>query len=202
VANNAVASDSTLEPDAAKYAWYRTGAESFNAVKRATANRFRAGSATISADSAVFEWLVNDTTPFVRDRAETPPGRAEYRWEVTVNAGDRAYRFAASVLPKIAVAKPTNVTLADLLSPTAQRYVSVGKATAGPADATILRNSVVRTVIAPGTMRMVVTDRSILDPILRAKPAEASFRFMPCNRPVGSAGPLECSEGKVSITYR
>lgn len=203
LANNAVASDSTIEPDAAKYAWYRTGAESYNAVKRAAASRFRAGSATISADSAVFEWIVTDSVPFVRDRAETPPGRGEFRWEVTVNAADRFFRFVAAILPKIAVAKPTDVTLAELLSTSSQRYVSVGKVTAGvPGEATVLPNAPVRAESAPGVLRIVVTDRSVLDPILRAKPAEASFRFMPCIRPVGSTAPLECNEAKVSITYR
>lgn len=204
VASNAVASDTTLEPDAAKYPWYRTGAESYNAVKRATANRFRAGSATISADSAVFEWIVNDTVPFVRDRAETPAFRAEFRWEVTVNAGDRFVRFATSVFPKVAVAQPTNVTLSELLAPAAsQRSVSVGSLSGGvQKDTTVLASVVVRTVVTPGSMRLVVTDRSVLDPILRAKPAEASFKFMPCIRPVGSPGALECNEGKVAITYR
>ena len=152
----------------------------------------------------MFVWIVTDSVPFVRDRAETPPGRGEYRWEVTVNAGDRFVQFTAGVFPKVAVAQPTNVTLSELLAPAAaHRNVSVGSLSGGvQKDTTVLANVVVRTVIAPGTMRFVVTDRSVLDPILRAKPAEASFRFTPCIRPVGSAGALECNEGKVSITYR
>src|SRR5206468_4260249 len=106
-ASNAVVNDSTLEPEAAKFAWYRPAAEAYNAAKRATAARFHAGSATVSADKAVFEWVVDDSTPFPVNRAETPPDRTEYQWDVAANASGRYYRFMATTRPRSATAAPT-----------------------------------------------------------------------------------------------
>jgi len=59
----------------------------------------------------------------------------------------------------------------------------------------------VTTEIAPGVLRLIVTDKSALDYLRNAKPAEALFRFEPCIRPVGSTATLQCGDVKVPITY-
>jgi len=48
---------------------------------------------------------------------------------------------------------------------------------------------------------LIVTDKSVLDELRRAKPTEALFRFEPCIRPVGSIGSLQCSDVKLPISY-
>jgi hypothetical protein len=202
LASNVVFSDSTLEAGAAKFVWYRAGAEAYNAVKRATQQRFRPASATITADRAVFEWTVADSAPFTRYRAETPVGRGEYRWEVTVDAGGRYFRFGAGGSARSPADTPAGGTLADVFTPTSPRYVITGKLSAGAqSDTTRQQGPTVRTEFAPGVLRMVVTDRGVIDALLKARPAQASFRFLPCVRPVGSVGPSECVERTVPVTY-
>ena len=203
VANTAVSSDSTLEAEAAKAAWYRTAAEAYNAVKTATAARFHPASATIAADRAVFEWKVDDSLPFVRNRPETPPSRVEYRWSAMINSGDRAFRIAAGAIGRDPGAPARSGTLADLLPPTARRVFSVGKALPNgeQTELNVQQNIGVRTEVAPGVLRLIVTDKTVLDDLRRTKPTEATFRFEPCVRPVGSTAKLQCPDVKVPIVY-
>jgi len=203
VANTAVASDSTLEAEAAKAAWYRTEAEAYNTAKLAAARRFHPTSATIAADRAVFEWKVDDSLPFTRNRAETPPNRLEYRWSTLINTTDRAYRVVVGADSKTPGVPATDVTFSTLLPPTARRTFSVGKPRAnGEQTALVFQPTVaVRTELAPGVLRLIVTDKSVLDELRRAKPTEALFRFEPCIRPVGSIGSLQCSDVKLPISY-
>jgi TolB-like protein len=202
LASNAVVSDSTLEAKAAKFPWYRAGAEPYNAVKRAAQERFSPRSATVAADRAVFEWTVADSAPFTRNRVETPIGRSEYRWEVTLVSGNRNYRMVVATPQRSPGGTPASGTLGDIVGPTAQRFVTTGIVTAGiQKDTTALQAVALRTELAPGALRMVVTDRAVLDELRQTKPAEARFRFLPCVRPLGSTGKLECKEGLVKITY-
>ena len=201
LASNAVSSDSTLEASAATYAWYRAGAEPFNAVKRATMDRFKPTSATIAADRAVFEWTVADSAPFARNRSETPLMRPEYRWEITVNAGERYYRFGASGGSRVP-GPPVSGTLADVLSATGSRWIFTGKLAGGvQKDTTQLQGGLPRTEVAPGVLRIIVTDKAVLDVMRTARPAEARFRFFPCVRPLGSTGSLECLDTMVKVIY-
>jgi len=48
-------------------------------------------------------------------------------------------------------------------------------------------------------LRMIVTDRGVLDALRRARPAQARFRFRPCARPVGGAE--QCVDERVTIGY-
>lgn len=201
VASNAASSDSTLEAAAAKFPWYRTEAEAYNMVKRTTMARFRPGSVTVSADRAVFEWVVLDTTPFTWNRAETPVGRGEYRWVVSLDAGNRNYRLTVSATARAPVAAVSIGPLVDVLRP-ARRSVTTGVLVGGVrTDTTEMQGVTFRAEAAAGAMRMVVTDRALLADLLRTKPAEAHFTFFPCIRPVGSTGKLECAEGAVKVTY-
>ena len=203
VANTAVSSDSLLEADAAKAPWYRAAAEAYNAVKLATARRFHPATATVAADRAVFEWKVDDSLPFTRNRAETPPNRIEYRWAAIINTADRAYRIGVTAAPRTPGAPTTDGTLSALLPATARRTLSVGKPLPnGEQSGLAVQQSVaVQTEIAPGVLRLIIRDKAILDDLRRAKPTEALFRFEPCIRPVGSTGSLQCADAKVPITY-
>jgi hypothetical protein len=201
LASNAVSSDSSLEAAAAKYPWYRTGAESYNAVKRVTAARFRPGSAMVSADRAVFEWTVADSAPFTWNRVETPIGRGEYRWEVSVDAGNRNYRLQVSSQTRAPSGASASGSLADYLRST-RRTVITGVLVGGVRkDTTVLQAVTFRTEAVSGALRLILTDRGVLDDLLRSKPTEARFSFFPCVRPVGSTGKLECAEGVSRITY-
>ena len=203
VANTAVSSDSTLEADAAKSPWYRTAGEAYNAVKLATAHRFHPATATIAADQAVFEWRVDDSLPFSRNRPETPPNRIEYRWSAMINTADRAYRIGVAASPRTPGAPAMSGTLSALLPATARRTLSTGKPLPnGEQSALAVQQSVlVQTEIAPGVLRLIVRDKAILDDLRRAKPSEALFRFEPCIRPVGSSGSLQCGDVKLPIVY-
>jgi TolB-like protein len=202
IASNAVANDSTLEPMAAQYAWYRTGAEAFNALRLATQSRFKPGTATVSAQQAVFEWRVDDATPFTRHRAETPPGRAEYRWDVVVDAGERYYRLTASPVGKSGAEAPMRGTLAEIRLTTEGRSVSAGAMVAGVMkDTTRLMAVGLRTETAPGVLRMIVSDPTIIGALRRTRPSHARFRFEPCVIPVGTVGRKQCVDERVAITY-
>jgi TolB-like protein/tetratricopeptide (TPR) repeat protein len=203
LASNAVANDSTAEPAAAKFDWYRSGAEALNAVRLATQSRFRPGSATVSAQQAVFEWRVDDTAPFTRNRAETPISRAEYRWQITIDVGDRYYRLLASTQGKVA-GPPASGPLSDILAQAAGRTIFTGKLNALGAmtDTTALQGVALRTEGAPGVMRMTVTDPTLLATLRRERPTHARFRFDPCVTPVGTVGQRQCVDERVPITYQ
>jgi TolB-like protein len=202
LAANAISEDSTLEPIAAQYAWYKTNAEAYNAAKRLVMARFRPGTATISAQQAVFEWRVNDSTPFPRNRAETPVGRGEYRWIVNLEGNNRYYRLSASSTTKSPTDTPGSGTLADLLPPTANRQVVSGTLAGGvKMDTTLLVNVQLRTEVAPGLLRMIVSDQAVVDALRRARPAQAVFRLEPCIVPVGTLNQRQCLEERVAITY-
>jgi len=203
VASAAVQADSTLEAEAATNAWYRTAADAYNAVKTVTASRFHPATATVAADRAVFEWKVDDRLPFTRNRPETPPNRVEYRWNVMINSGDRAYRIIVSADSRSPGAPPRSGTLSDLLPPTARRTLSVGRSRPNGLQAglTLQQNVLVTTEVAPGVLRFIVTDKTILDDLRRARPAEVTFRFEPCIRAAGSTGPLQCADVTLPIVY-
>ena len=202
LAANTVSEDSTLEPVAARYAWYRTSAEAYNAAKRAVLARFKPSSANVNSQRAVFEWRVNDSTPFTRNRAETPIGRTENRWMVTVDAGRRYYRLSANSATKV-MEPPTSGTLSDLLPPTANLSVIGGNLDAGGVrrDTTFQAGIQLRTEIAPQTLRLVVSDSTFIGTLRRERPTHAVFRFEPCIVPVGTLGQRQCFEEKVPITY-
>jgi hypothetical protein len=199
LASNAVANDSTLEPAAARYAWYRTGAEAFNAVRLATQSRFKAATATVSGQQAVFEWRVDDAAPFTRNRSETPPGRPEYRWNVSVDADGRYYRLTAST-SKYAVATPASGTLSELLE-TASRSVSAGTMVADVMKDTTRLTVNLRTESGPGVLRMIVSDSTMVGTLRRTRPSHARFRFEPCVIPVGTVGRKQCVDERIAITY-
>jgi TolB-like protein/tetratricopeptide (TPR) repeat protein len=203
LASNAVASDSTLEPEAAKFAWYRTGAEALRAVRLATQSRFHPATASVNAQQAVFEWRVDDSSPFPRGQTEIPPGRAEYRWEVTIEGDGRYHRFVASGAGKTPTIPPATGTLADILTPAASRSVITGALDASGAmkDTTRLQGVTLRTEIAPGVLRMIVIDPAVVGALRRARPSQARFRFQPCTRPVGTIGKDQCVDERVSISY-
>ena len=202
IASNAVVDDSTLEPSAGAFPWYREHAEKYNTVKRAAVARMHPGSATVNAQHAVFEWKVDDATPFPFNRAETPPGRTEYRWEVSVEVGARYYRFMTNSLTKSAVATPGSGTLSDILPPIANRMVVGGTLAAGVMkDTTVLSSVPLRVEFASGALRLVVSDTAVVGAMRRTRPAQARFRFEPCIVPVGTQGKRECLTEMISMTY-
>jgi len=93
--------------------------------------------------------------------------------------------------------------LSALLPANARRAFSIGRPRAnGEQTALVFQPAVALTTeIAPGVLRLIVTDKSALDYLRNAKPAEALFRFEPCIRPVGSTATLQCVDVKVPITY-
>ena len=201
LASNALEADSTAEPDVAGRAWYRAGADALHAVRLATQMRFHPGTATVSAERAVFEWRVDDAAPFTWNRAETPPGRGEYAWDVEAVAGGRYYRLTAGTPAVVPGTAPGSGTLADILVPSAPRTVVTGAvdANGAPTDTTLLQGVALRTETAPGVLRMIVADRGVLDVLRRERPAQARFRFRPCARPVGGA--KQCVDERVTIGY-
>jgi TolB-like protein/tetratricopeptide (TPR) repeat protein len=202
LAANAISDDSTLEPIAAQYAWYKTNAEAYNAAKQLVMSRFRPGTATINAQHAVFEWRVNDSTPFPRNRDVTPVGRGEYRWIVNLEGSNRYYRLTASSTTKSPVDAPSSGTLADLLPPTANRQVVAGTLSGGvKKDTTLLVGVQLRTEVAPGVLRMIVSDKAVVDALRRERPTHAVFRFEPCIVPVGTLNQRQCLEERIAITY-
>jgi hypothetical protein len=203
LASNAVASDSTLEPRAAAFEWYRTGAEALNVTRLATQSRFHPASANVSAQQATFEWRVDDKEPFTRNRAETPPGRVEYRWDVVLDVNGRYYRLVANAPVKAAGAAAVSGTLSDILLPTGPRSVQTGALDASGAmkDTTRLQSVALRTEITPGALRMIVTDPGVVAALRSARPAQAWLRFRPCVTPVGTVGKDQCVDERVTVSY-
>jgi TolB-like protein/tetratricopeptide (TPR) repeat protein len=192
--------DSTAEARAATYPWYRAGSEALNAARLALQNRMHAGTASVGADRAVFEFRV-DSGPIVWNRPETPAGRQQASWEVGVNATSRYYRFRTGAQRKIPGLPADSGSLEALLPPaTTARTVVGGSLSANgvETDTTVLHGAL-RTEFAPGILRFVVTDRGVLDLLRRERPAVARFRFYPCIRPVGQN--RQCFDERVAITY-
>jgi TolB-like protein len=202
LALNAIEADSaTIMPRAEALAWYRSAAEALFGARAATQSRFHPASATVGAERAVFEWRVDDTAPFAWNRAESEHGGAEYRWSIDLEMTGRYYVLSASSDSPYPGAAPGSGTLSDLLSPTLSRTVSTGALGANgvPTDDTDLQGVALRTEAAPGVLRMVVTDRGVLDALRQARPAQARFRFRPCARPVG--GVAQCVDERVTVGY-
>jgi TolB-like protein/tetratricopeptide (TPR) repeat protein len=201
LASNTVFADSTLETTAAAYPWYRSGLDALNATRGATQARFHAGSASVLADRVSFQWKVDDASPFTWSRPETPVGRQEYRWEVTLEAGGRYYRMMVAPQTKSAMVAPESGSLGELLGPTAARFVLTGALGAGAvqSDTTLLQGTIVQTETGPGVLRMSVTDRGLLEWIRRERPQQARFRFYPCVNPIGAAS--QCVDEQVTISY-
>jgi hypothetical protein len=202
LASNAVSNaDSTLEPSAAAFSWYRTGAEALNAVRSRTQARFHPQDATVTAQRASFAWRVDDAAPFEWNRSETPPGRGEYLWEIVLEAGGRYYRLSTAPPTRWPGDQPRTGSLGDLLGPTAARVVLTGAL--GPnsvqSDTTFLQGVIVQTEVASGVLRMNVTEPNVLAWIRREKPQRARFRFFPCAQPVGGA--RQCVDEQVTISY-
>jgi TolB-like protein/tetratricopeptide (TPR) repeat protein len=203
IVSNAVSSDSTLEPSAARYGWYRSGAEAFNAAKRAAANRIHPGTATIAADRAVFEWRIDDTTAFRRNRPESPVGRGEYRWEITLEGADRYHRFNVSVPAKPAGAPEVTGTLSEILTANPGRGMVTGRMSPAGVqlDTTAVQSVAVQVETPPGLLRMIVSDKATIEAWRRTRPVAARFRFYPCVRPVGEVSASECVDQRITITY-
>ena len=201
LAANAVSADSTIRSQAEGLAWYRSGAEALQTVRSATQDRFHPATATVGAERATFEWRVDDAAPFTWNRAESPLGRVEYAWDVDVEVGGRYYRLTAASPPPYPGVAAGSGPLADLLVPSALRAAFTGAVGANGVrtDTTQLQGVVLRTEAAPGVLRMIVTDRGVLDALRQARPAQARFRFRPCARPVGGA--QQCVDERVTIGY-
>ena len=193
--------DSTAEPRAAAFPWYRSGAEALNAVRLAMQSRMHAGSASVGADRAVFEFRVDSGGPLVWNRPETPAGQGQAGWDVRITAATRYYRLRVSAQGKVPGAPVDSGSLESLLPPTANRIVISGRVGEGGAylDTTMLRTVTLRTETPPGILRLVVTDRAVLDALRRERPAQARFSFTPCIRPPGQN--RQCLDERVTIAY-
>lgn len=204
LAYNMIQADSSAAVPAAAYPWFKAGADALNATRAARAARFKPSTATISADRAVFEWIVDDASPFTWHAAETPILGREYRWEVRLAAGNRQNRLVVGAAPKQVGEAPASGTLEQLLPQTATRVVFAGALDAkGVAtDTTQLQGVTVRTEFAAGVFRMVLTDPTVLAELRRTKPADALFFFTPCVRPVGVIAIGECPNTRVPISYK
>ena len=158
----------------------------------------------VSEDRATFEWIIDDATPFTWSLPETPPSRGEYAWEVRMDSPTRQLRFSVGAARKNAGSPPASGTLEQLLPPSASRQVIAGRlgANGAPTDTTLLQGVTLRTELAPGLLRMVVTDRGILDDLRRARPEVARFRFSPCPSPVGVIPSGACADERVTVIYR
>ena len=202
LALNAIEADSaTIMPRAEALAWYRSAAEALYGARAATQSRFHPASASVGAERAVFEWRVDDAVPFAWNRTESEFGSAEYRWSIDLEMSGRYFALSAGTNPVYPGVTPGSGTLADLLSPIIGRFVSTGALGANGVrtDTTRLQGVALRAEAAPGVLRMIVTDRGVLDALRQARPAQARFRFRPCARPVG--GVAQCVDERVTITY-
>lgn len=200
LAANAVGVDSLLEVQAASRPWYRTAGEALTTARRAMQSRFEPASVHLDSTRATFEWRVDDTRPFPRDQAITPAGRGEYRWEVSVDAGDRYFRVIAVGPRKSATATPGTASLGELLG-AVNRVVQTGRLENGVRRDTTQLQVPPRVEASPGTLRMIVTDPVVVQAILRARPPHARFQFLPCARPVGTLSREECVDREVAIRY-
>lgn len=204
LAVNAVAMDTSLERDAAAFPWYRSAAETLNAQRQARMSRFRPGSATITAQQAVFEWRVNDSTGFARNLLESPPGVSEYRWDVTIEGAQRYVRLILGSNPKAAADAPASVPLTELVNPSVGRGVAVGALNSAGVmtDTTRAQNVTFRTEVVPGALRFILSDPALISRLRAERPNRARFRFAPCLRPIGQPGEPRCVDERIPIEYK
>ena len=203
LASNMVYHDSTVAVQAASFEWYRVPAERVNAQRAVRAGRFRPAMAGVTAESATFEWTVDDAAPFTWSTADTPPGRGEYGWEVVLDTAKRRLSLLVRAAMRDVGAREASGTLAQLIPPGALREVSSGRMAANgiPADTTRLGSVILQTEFAPKVLRLKLTDRTLLQELLRDRPAVAKFRFAPCPQAVGVAKTVECTLEPVTIKY-
>jgi TolB-like protein len=193
--------DSTAEVRAAAFPWYRSGAEALNAVRSAMSSHMHAGSASVGADRAVFEFRVDSLAPLAWNRPETPAGQGQAAWDVKIVTGARYYRLRVNALRKVPGAPADSGSLEALLPPTATRIVLGGTVGADGVemDTSALQSVQLKTEMPPGFLRLVITDRAVLDVLRRERPAQARFRFTPCVRPPGQN--RQCLDERVTIAY-
>lgn len=203
MASNMVQHDSTAAVQAASFEWYRVPAERVNGQRKVRAARFRPATAGVAAEGATFEWTVDDAAPFTWSGADTPPGRGEYAWEVVLDTPKRRLSLLVRAAPRDVGVREVRGTLAQLLPTGAQREVSSGMMAANgiPSDTTQLSGVVLQTEFAPGVLRLKLTDRTLLQELLRDRPAVARFRFSPCPQAVGVARTVECTLVPVTVRY-
>jgi TolB-like protein len=203
LASNMIAGDSSAAVPAAAFGWFRAGAEALNATRAARKARFHAATAAVAVDRATFEWTVDDAAPFSWSLPETPPARGEYLWEVRLDTPTRQVRLSVFAAAKSAGAPPDSGTLTQLLPPHATRVVYGGRLGANgvPTDSTLLQSVSLRTEMAPGVLRLIVTDRGLLEELRRDRPAAAKFRFSPCTQALDVVGKTVCADEKVTISY-
>ncbi len=203
LASNMIERDSTAAVPASKFAWFRVSAEALNATRTARRARFHAATASVASDRATFEWTVDDAAPFAWNLPESPADQREYRWEIRLESPGRYFGFVGGAAHKATGAVPFTGTLAQLLSSNAYRVVFGGNLNANgvPTDTTVMQSVTLSTEIAPGVLRMIVTDRAVLDALRRMRPAEALFRFTPCAQTLGVVGKTPCVEQRVTISY-
>jgi TolB-like protein/tetratricopeptide (TPR) repeat protein len=196
LANNALVLDSTLEGRVADAPWYRSRADTLAATRLATLQRFHAGSASVSAERATFEWRVDGDTGFAWNRAEVPPDRAEYRWTVSVASGAQVRQLIVARIPRQADSPVRTGTLAELVA-----GGDVGRqVVTGPSDTsfTPIPGATVRAEAAPGILRLIVDDARVVGMLRAQRPTEARLRFFPCAQlPTGE----RCVDERVAIGY-
>ncbi|MBI3789641.1 MAG: hypothetical protein HY275_02045, partial [Gemmatimonadetes bacterium] len=203
LAYSTVSTDTLAAIPAATYPFFRKGAEALNASREARKARFRPATATLEAERLVFEWTVQDAQPFTWNLPETPSLGGEYRFESRVQAGNKAFVVAVLSFPKRSGLGVQSGTLAQLLDDKVPRFALSGTldARGAMADTTRLQSVRVQTEIAPGALRVIVTDRAILDALRASRPKEALFRLLPCPQPIGVPR-RECASDAVAITYK
>jgi len=196
LASNALTLDSTLESRVADAPWYRSGADTLAAIRLANLQRFHAGSASVSAERATFEWRVDGDSGFAWNRPEVPPGREEYRWTASVTSGGQILRIVVVRMPRQADSPVGTGTLAEVVAGgDVQRAV-----VAGPSDTsfTPISGAVVRGEAAPGVLRLIVDDARVVGMLRAQRPTEARLRFFPCVQlPTGE----RCADEQVTIGY-
>lgn len=204
---NLVGRDSTAEPAAATLDWYRTGMTAINAARDARTARFEPLRATVTEREAVFEWKVRAGDPFLSAAAETPPGTSEYNWDIRMLAGTREHRVHFTPERKEVGQTPSSDTLSALFGPATTAHIDLhlNGRNGTPWIQLLLpmTNQTLRTEIVSGVLRMIVTDRVVVDEWRRTRPAEALFRFGPCSLPIGviRSGP-SCADQRISIVYQ
>jgi len=187
--------DSTGRAAAGLEPWYAARRDSVRQMQRAAAQRFRPGSATISGDSAVFEWTVAGGDTATWNRATTPFFESEYKWVMTVGTW-RVVEDVSAVMDEHERPGPLSLLLQHGLR-------GVMDTTATPdADARLramfMTASAVRTAAPPGTIRIVVRHSAFLEALRRQHPTSAGFLFEPCPKEDASAG---CGQHAVTVAW-
>lgn len=150
--------------------WFAARKSAMRDTALATARRFEPLGATVSGDSAVFEWSVAGGDSATWNRATSPMIRSEYTWLMSA-AGYHVVIDYSGLMDD----QEHRGTLAQLIAAASKAVIDTTAKGQAEMVARMTSGGAVRATVTPGKLRVVVRHPGFLAALRRIHPATAKF---------------------------